>query len=400
MISDRRIVITGFGVAASNGIGKERFFENCRRGVLGIRKADIYPVEQLRTSYFGQADIPLPCTPQEPYEESRMEWLMEKALKEMFQDGRFSSEEMEKLGPKASVFCGSLLGTTSRFMGYTQKCMEGKDAGGWIERESQYLYWLQKNVGVRGGVYACEAACASGTTALGMAYDFLKEGICDMAVAGGTDPLTEVGAAGFHVLKALSCGITNPMDQNRDGINIGEGSAFFLMETMESAQKRGVPVYAEILGYGLNNDAYHVTSPDPDGSGAKASMKMALEEGGIAPDQIDYINAHGTGTALNDAMESKAVQSLFPKGVHMNSTKALTGHCMGASGAVELAAILLMMGHQLLFPMPHLETKLEEGQGININSDSEPCVIEYALSNSFAFGGNTASLLIGKGGSV
>ena len=395
----RRVVITGLSVIAGNGKNKEEFKENCSRGISGLGRCTLFPTEKLRTSWFGQVEEHLVYEGNSWKEKDRMEALMEKALVQLYQDASYSRGQMRELGRRSCLCLGTLLAPTGKIMAYARREQQGERENGWLAHTVDYGTWLRKNSGVKGGIYIDSAACASGTTAVGMAYDFIKNGLYDVALAGGADPLTEVSAFGFHALQSLSTGICRPFDCERDGINIGEGAAFFLLETEAHARERKAKIYGEVLGYGLNNDAYHITSPDPEGEGAATSMKQALAAGGIEMSQVDSVNAHGTGTPVNDVMEVKAMETVFAKRkepLEVNSTKALTGHCMGASGAVELAALLLEMESGWLHPMPNLEHPMPLPKEVRISREGRECQVQYALSNSFAFAGNTASLLIGN----
>ncbi|MGI6069860.1 MAG: beta-ketoacyl-[acyl-carrier-protein] synthase family protein [Blautia sp.] len=398
MNNNRRVVITGMGVIASNGTGKDAFMAACRDGILGIRDCTLFSTEKLRTGKFGQVEEELVYAPASYEEENRMESLMKIALSETYKDASYSAKLMSQKGSRACICLGTLLGTTGDMVAYVHQEAAGEDTRGWLEHSMDFSSWLRQKSGVKGGIYVDSAACASGTTAAGMAYDFIKEGIYDVALTGGADPLLTVNAYGFHALQALSTGICNPFDETRDGINIGEGAAFFLIEDLESAKKRGADIYGEILGYGLNNDAYHITSPDPEGAGAVTSMESAIREGGICPEQVDAINAHGTGTLVNDSMELAAIERVFQgssQPLRVNSTKALIGHCMGASGAVELAAVLLEMQEGISFPMPRLTKPMDGAKRLELLKETQERNARYVLSNSFAFAGNTASILIG-----
>ncbi len=430
MSGQRRVVITGLGVAAGNGADKETFARACREGSSGLKTCTVFPGEKLRTDQFGEVPGERIREPDEAEGDSRAKSLLEPVLEEVYRDAGRSREWMEEQGSRSCLCLGTLLSATEHALAYARREGQGKDTDGWLEHSVDYVSWLAEKSGVRGGVYVDSAACASATTSLGMACDFIKNGIYDQALAGGVDPLLAVSAFGFHALQSLSRGICSPFDERRDGINIGEGAALFLLETSESAKKRGAAVYGEVLGYGLNNDAFHMTRPDPEGAGAYASMAAALREGQILPEQVDYINAHGTGTPVNDIMELKAILRLTGHGQHtpaihsagaltgqeqrapavhsagaltghgqhapaVNSTKALIGHCMGASGAIELAALLLQMRDGVCYPMPNLKTPMKEAEELAVRPEPHPCRIRYALSNSFAFAGNTASILIG-----
>ncbi|MEG1947053.1 MAG: beta-ketoacyl-[acyl-carrier-protein] synthase family protein [Lachnospiraceae bacterium] len=398
MNQEKRVVVTGIGIVAGNGTGKEEYMMNCKAGKSGIKKCTLFDTSKLRTPYFGQVNQELVKEISNPEETDRMEQLIELALTEMMEDGKISKEEIESYGTRGYLCFGTLLSTTDKILMYAKKEKQEEKKNKWLEHTVDYLCWMKEKSGIKGASYISGAACAAGTTAAGMAFDAIKNGYCDLAIVGGTDPLTEVAAFGFHALQSLSTGICNPFDENRDGINIGEGSAFLLFETLEGAKKRNAAIYGEILGYGLNNDAYHITSPDPQGAGACASMKMALQEGGIQPEEVSYVNAHGTGTSINDKMEIQAINQVFQnkkEGLAVNSTKALIGHCMGASGAVELATMLLCMREGVYLPMPNLQVPLEEQGKCILLDKKEPLQIVYGISNSFAFAGNTASILSG-----
>jgi 3-oxoacyl-[acyl-carrier-protein] synthase II len=232
-----------------------------------------------------------------------------------------------------------------------------------------------------------------------MAFDYIRNDICEMAVVGGADPLTVIAAYGFNALKSLSGSVCDPYDENRDGINIGECGAFLMFESYEHAIARGAEIYCEIAGYGIGNDAYHITSPEPDGSGACRTMLSAIEDGNISADKIDYINGHGTGTAINDRMEINAINRIYGelgKKPGLSSTKALIGHCMGASGAIELVSTILSMKYGRKIYMPNIRNIISGADNADIYTEKGSADINYALSDSFAFAGNSAGILIKK----
>lgn len=385
-----RVVITGIGIASPIGIGKQSFLENCFSGKIGISECDLFSTEKLRTNYFGCIPEILSYLPEEPEGESRTEALARIAAEELLDELK---EYRKVLQNDRTCFCfGTLLGHTLHGLAWANG--ENSDM---LAYAYDFIPHIRKMFDIKGGSYVSSAACSSGTAAAGMALEFIRNGIYDRAVIGGVDPLSEVSAYGFHSLKNLSPEICNPFDENRNGINIGEGSAFLLAETLESALERNAVIYGELAGYGLNNDAYHITAPDPEGTGAYLAMKNALQDGKIQPEQVQYINAHGTGTIHNELMETKAISHIFEnntESVHISSLKGQIGHCMGASGVLELAALLLAMQKQFCLPQPSLKQKMPEAGKIKIRQKAEPLKIEYALSNSFAFAGNTASILV------
>ncbi|MBE6414653.1 MAG: beta-ketoacyl-ACP synthase [Verrucomicrobiaceae bacterium] len=240
--------------------------------------------------------------------------------------------------------------------------------------------------------YTISTACSSSAKAFASAQNLLKNNVVDAVIVGGADSICNFVVNGFSALGAISTNLTNPMSVNRSGINIGEGAGIFLM-TKESAS-------INLLSVGESSDAYHITSPDPSGEGAKLSMLDALKKANLQPSQIDYLNLHGTGTLFNDSMESKAVNSVFGENLKCSSTKAMTGHTLGAAGAIEAGLCYLMMSDlnstkQLL---PHvfdgnLDDKISR---ISLVDNCEYANVKYVLSNSFAFGGSNASVILEK----
>lgn len=385
----KRVVITGFGAVCGNASNKDELYNVCINGVSGIRRCSAFSTEGLLTDQFGEN------TKIDP--KNRLKKLISIPCGEMLADCGYSSEDISEMGGKCRLFYGTLLSTADSYYTHSLNKAEGISCGISLADMNNYAAYAKELLGIKGGMSVSSAACASGTTAVGMAFDYIRNGICETAVAGGADPLTIIAAYGFNALKSLSGSVCNPYDENRDGINIGECGAFFFVESLEHAIKRGAKIYCEICGYGLGNDAYHITSPAPDGSGAYAAMMSAINDGGISADDIDYINGHGTGTAINDSMEIKAVAKLFEnssKKPALSSTKALIGHCMGSSGAIELASVIMAMRHGKYIPMPRLKNPVNTDGRIFISDNTCDMDIRYALSNSFAFAGNSASILI------
>jgi 3-oxoacyl-[acyl-carrier-protein] synthase II len=257
--------------------------------------------------------------------------------------------------------------------------------------------------GLQGVNTASVTACASGAHSIGDALRQIQFGYSDIVLAGGSEAaLTPLSLASFCSLKALSrrnddpAHASRPFDKDRDGFVLGEGAGILMLEEYEHAVKRGAKIYAELAGFGMTCDAYHITAPHPDGEGAARSMRMAIEDGGITPDQIDYINAHGTSTPLNDAGETAAIKIAFGKhayNISISSTKSHLGHLLGASGGVEAIFTALACKTQ---PAPPTINHIEGEEGLDLDyTPGTPRIrtIRYALSNSFGFGGHNASLL-------
>ncbi len=249
--------------------------------------------------------------------------------------------------------------------------------------------FLARETGVQGPVYGISTACSSGAKALASARRLIRSGLCDVVIAGGVDTLCHLTVQGFSSLEAVSSAPCNPFSVNRDGINIGEAAALFLI----SAEPAGV----ELAGVGESSDAHHISAPDPTGNGAVRCMSAALADAGISPSQVDYINLHGTATPLNDQMESRAVAEVFGNSVSCSSTKPFTGHTLGAAGALEAGICMLAVQQQFL-PRHAWDGEADpELPDIQLVANSKADKgLEYALSNSFAFGGNNISIILRK----
>ncbi len=258
--------------------------------------------------------------------------------------------------------------------------------------------------GLKGKSLNVVTACATGTHSIGEAYRTIQYGDADVMVAGGTESsITPIGIAGFSALTALSFSedpqrASIPFDKDRNGFVMGEGSAVVVLEELEHAKKRGAKIYAELIGYGCSSDAYHITSPAEDGSGAATAMLNALKDGGVAPEKLSYINAHGTSTHHNDLFETRAIKLAFGEHAYdlkINSTKSMVGHLLGAAGAVEFVTCVKEIQEGYIHRTVGLR-ETEEELDLNYCRDSYEEEVPYALTNSLGFGGHNASLLLKK----
>ena len=260
--------------------------------------------------------------------------------------------------------------------------------------------------GLRGPNITTLTACASSGNAVGDAFKLLQRGNADVVITGGTEaPVTQLAVAGFCAMKAMSTSndqpqrASRPFDANRDGFVMGEGSAMLVLETLEHARKRRARIYAEIVGYGSTCDAYHITAPDPEGSGAARAMKMALEDAGIGPEAVQYINAHGTSTPVGDAAEVGAIKRVFGEHagrVAVSSTKSMTGHMLGAAGAIEGIVVILAINNNLVPPTINYETPDPACDLDFVPNKAREMEVDVAISNSFGFGGHNVTLAFRK----
>jgi 3-oxoacyl-[acyl-carrier-protein] synthase II len=253
----------------------------------------------------------------------------------------------------------------------------------------------QQEFGISAPCFVIANACASGTNAIGRAFESIRSGKYERVLTGGYDALSELVFVGFDSLQASTPEKCRPFDRDRTGMVLGEAAAVLALENFESARKRGAEILGEIVGYGISTDNHHMTQPDPSGSGPRRAMEGALESAGCAADQVDYINAHGTATPLNDAAEGKAISELFGS-VPVSSTKSMIGHSLGAAGAIEAVICLLALQSQFLPPNINFRAPDSDFDLNIVGNKSRDAKIETALSNSFGFGGTNASVLISR----
>ncbi|MGB1131318.1 MAG: beta-ketoacyl-[acyl-carrier-protein] synthase family protein, partial [Haloferula sp.] len=260
---------------------------------------------------------------------------------------------------------------------------------------------MMRALGVHGPLRIISNACASGANAIGHAFQMVREGKAERVLAGGYDGLAQMVFAGFDSLQALSpSGIPRPFDANRDGLAIGEGAGFVVVESLESAQARGATVVADLLGYGAATDIHHLTQPNPEGDAALITMTAATKMAGLEPAQIDYINSHGTGTPLNDVAEAAAIRRWAgddSASVKVSSTKSAIGHLLGGAGAVEAVICLMALEGQWL-PASLSVREIDPAVTFDLVQEPREAKVEFALTNSFGFGGANATLIMGKEG--
>jgi len=247
----------------------------------------------------------------------------------------------------------------------------------------------------------CPTACAAGNYAIGYAFDLIATGIVDVAMAGGSDPISKIAFTGFNRLLATAKELCRPFDKNRDGMCVGEGAGVLALESLTHAKNRGARIYAEVLGYGLGCDAFKMTIPDPSGSGGILALKRALANAAVAPESVDYISAHGTGTEENDKTETLIIKTVFgnrAKSIPVSSIKSMIGHTMGAASAIEAAACALMVSRGVVLPTINYREPDPECDLDYVPNTVRNAGVRVAVSNAYAFGGNNSTLVLGKFG--
>lgn len=403
----KRIVITGLGTlnAIANNIAD--FAAALQAGVCGIREIDLFDTSAFRTHQGGQIKnfmprdyIPLDFSLKRM---SRADMMSFSATLEALRDaGLDHLTEQQKAETGVAIGGGS---------------------GGLLEAESFYVEMLKKGsakapfsqlsaifcassadriasgLGLSGPKTTFMTACSAGGTALGYARDLIVSGQASIMLAGGVEPMCRITYAAFNALQSVDPNVCRPFDKNRAGLSLGEAAAIMVLEELDSALERGAKIYGEILGYGVTCDSFHMTSPDEKASGAIRSMQAALNDSGLAIEDIDYINAHGTATAVNDITETRAIKELFGRRAYkipVSSTKSMHAHTLGAAGALEGIVSILALHQGFIPPTINYQERDSQCDLDYVKSGARKANLRTVLSNSFAFGGNNTTVVFGR----
>lgn len=409
----RRVAVTGLGVVSPVGTGVNKFWEAIASGRSGIGPVTRFNAEGFSTRIAGEVKDFDPGEYMERKEARRMDRFAQFAVaaaKMAIEDAKLDLAAEDR--GRIAVVMGTGIGGMETLEDQARVLLErGPD------RVSPFFVPMMIGnmaagqisilLGITGPNYTIVNACASATNALGDAFKLIQRGGADVAITGGTEAsITPLAFAGFCAMKAMSTRneepekACRPFDKLRDGFVLSEGAGVVILEAWEHAQARGAEIYAEFLGYGCTADAYHITAPVPDGSGAIRSMREALLDGGIQPEEVDYINAHGTGTDLNDRLETLAIKNVFGQHAYrlaVSSTKSMIGHLLGAAGAVEFIATCLAMKYGVVPPTINYEVPDPECDLDFVPNVARKQPIRVALSNSLGFGGHNATVLIRRG---
>lgn len=401
MDNKRRIVVTGISTISSIGEDVNSSWNSILNLKTGILECTLYSMDGMISKNVGQIKSLNVSRPYNIGSKTRLVHIVEKTLKDGMTDAGINTQFIRNKDGRCQVFIGVSVGLDEFRHEYIYQKENGNKDYRYLTTTPDYLIQAIKNVTeCKGAYHINSSACSASSTAIGEAFSSILNNKTDISVVIGADPLSEFSLYGFNSLKNISHTQCNPFSVNRDGITIGEGAAVLILEEYNHAIKRNANIYCEILGYGIGNDAYHETSPDPTGEGAYRTIKMALDQAEIDFDQIDYINMHGTGTLQNDFMELRAIEKLAKnskKEVYVSSTKSLTGHCLGAAGAIELVFTILAVKNDIIPGNYNLEDAEKTLDNIHIvKGKSIEAHVDYAISNSFAFAGNSASIVIGK----
>lgn len=404
---DRRVVITGMGAVTPLGNNVKDFWEGIKAGKNGIDRITHFDIEHQKAKMGAEVrDFVFHDKKEARRTDLYSQYGVTAALEAMADSGLVSGENIdpERLG----VLVGSGIGGIMTLEGEVLKATEKG-----ITRVSPFLVTsvigniLAGNIAIacnaHGSCLGLVTACATGTHAIGESYRNIKHGYTDAVIAGASEaPFAPVCFSGFANMTALSTRenpdrCSTPFDKERDGFVMGEGSGIVILEEYEHAVARGAHIYAEVVGYGSTCDAHHITMPSPEGTGAAKAMELAIEDAGIEPKEVSYINAHGTGTPYNDLFETRAIKKVFGQDAYsipVSSTKSMTGHLLGAAGVVEAIVCTMAMIEGVIPPTINLEVPDEELDLDYVPGVARKQTLNYTLSNSLGFGGHNGSILL------
>ena len=404
-----RVVVTGIGLVTPVGLNSESTWNSLVEGRSGIDYISLFDAEGYESRIAGEVDNFDASAALGRKEAKRLDRFSQFACVAALEALEHANLNMEKEdADRVGVLIGSGVGgiiTISdqhkillkrgpkRVSPFLVPMMLGDMASGQVSMM----------IGAKGPNFSTVSACATGADSIGEALEMIRRGRADVVIAGGTEAaICEIGVAGFNSCMALSTrnedpqGASRPFDSDRDGFVLGEGAGLLVLESLEHAEKRGANILAEMSGYGASSDAHHVTQPHPDGEGAARAMKWAIEDAGITPDKVDYVNAHGTSTPLNDKYETIAMKRMYGDHAYnlaISSTKSMTGHLLGAAGAIEAAFTVLAIKNDIVPPTINIENPDPDCDLNYIPNTAKKQPVNAAMSNSLGFGGHNASLV-------
>ncbi len=412
-MTKRRVVVTGLGILSPLGNNTQITWDAAKAGKSGVGQITRFDASAFATHIAAEVKGFTPESFLEPKEVKKHDLFSQFAIaaaQEAWDDSSLGSSSYDKR--RIGCILGIGIGGISVLEKYHQAYLEGGP-----RKISPFLIPAMisnlgpGNIAIRFGLqginFTITSACTSATHAIGESCRMIAEGVQDVMVTGGAEAaITPVGIGGFCALKALSTRndapekASRPFDRDRDGFVMGEGAVVLTLESLDSAKARGAKIYAEVIGYGTSCDAYHITSPCPDGAGAVACMSDAIKSAGLRPDDVTYVNAHGTSTPANDSSESAAIKSVFggyaKEGLLVSSTKSMTGHLLGAAGAIEAAFSVLAIRDNIVPPTINLDNPQEGCDLDYVANTARKAEVKVAMSNSFGFGGTNASVVFSR----
>lgn len=410
----RRVVVTGMSVVTALGSDLPEFWERLCAGKSGVSRLERFDCSDFKVNFGGEVKDFKPEEHFEGKEARRLDRFSQFALasaqKAVKQSGIDFSKESDPY--RCGVIVGSGIGGLNEIEEQHSKLFDrGPSRVSPLMIPKLMVNAASGNIsvfwGLKGPSSAVATACASASNAIGDAFRVIQHDVADVMIAGGSEAaITPMGLSGFARMGALSTRMdapeaaSRPFDRDRDGFVLSEGAGVVVLEEYEHAKRRGAPIFAEMLGYGVSSDGSHMTAPDPEGTGAARAMMSSLKDAGLNFDQVGYVNAHGTSTPLGDKAETNAIKRVFEShaknGLCVSSTKSQLGHLLGASGGVEFVISILSMMHQLVPPTINLENQDPECDLDFVPNQARQVALDRVLSNSFGFGGHNACLVVGK----
>jgi len=412
LILKRRVVVTGIGAITPIGIGKENYWNALKAGKSGIDKITKFDATNYTAQIAGEVKGFEPTDFIDKREAKKMDRFTQfgvASTRMAIEDTKLNLEKIDRT--RFGVILGSGVGGIETLGKEYERLLDkgpNRISPFFIPMMISNICAGQISIifGAKGPNSTVVTACASSTHAIGDAFKIIQRGDADIMVTGGSEAaITKLSIAGFCSMKALSvrndepAKASRPFDKERDGFVMGEGSGILILEELEHAIRRDAHIYAEVVGYGMSADAYHITAPAPKGEGAVRAMKNAIADADISPEQIDYINAHGTSTPYNDKFETEAIKSVFgshAKKLAVSSTKSMTGHLLGAAGGIEAIACCLALTENFIPPTINYEVPDPECDLDYVPNRGRVQDVKYALSNSFGFGGHNATVVLKK----
>jgi 3-oxoacyl-[acyl-carrier-protein] synthase II len=400
-MESKRIAITGIGIFCSIGKNVGEFLQSLREGRTGIGPVSLFDTSKYPSKigaeirnyrgeeFFSKKDLK---------RLSRTDQFALMAAEEALKDSRLNSCAPEEVGICLGAGAGGMFEAESY---HREVLLKGKS------RPPLLLPFIPSFTTNRvaqrfrfsGPIATITTACSSSATSIGYGADLIRNGKAKAVLCGGSDALSELTFGGFNSLRATDPSPCRPFDKKRAGMSLGEGAGILVLEGRDEAMKRGARIYAEFLGYGIGGEAYHITAPEPTGAAEARIMGKALEEGWVKPSEVDYINAHGTGTPLNDKVETLSIKRVFGEraySIPVSSIKSMVGHCLGSAGAIEAVASILSILHGFIPPTINHQEGDEDCDLDYVPGESREVNVKVVLSNSFAFGGNCTTLVFGK----
>lgn len=386
------------GIITALGVGKKENISGILEGKNAIKKIASFDVSGYRGKTGGEISDFNFSKKLKQLKPSRLDRAT-KLLLTSIDEAVAEAGLLNRLPSNTPIILGTTLGGMLSGEAYHRNIVSGKKAKPSLLLDYLAHYQaihIAEEYGLGSAAFTISNACASGTNAIGLAYNEIRAGNAEIALAGGYDTMCEFTFAGFNSLQAVTQTLCRPFDKNRDGLVLGEGVGIIVLEEMSRAVSRNANIIAEIIGYGESSDAFHITRPEPNGDGAGLAISRALASAGIGASDIDYINAHGTGTPYNDAMEAKAIQKIFgnaSQNIPVSSTKSMIGHLLGGAGAVEAVITVMAMNKGVLPPNINYQTSDPDCPLNIVDKSGQPASIKRAVSNSFGFGGANAAII-------